>query len=176
MQTQPVAPWLALIGRSTDHAPDWLLYAGCGTSLPMCHDSCWRTSLSFNYPGVSCPLPARSCLRAVGKRYTAQDHPLTDAMTPYLVLTACAASVLLVCAQEVVPAPSSLSTRRSLRPAERLQPTEHPCAREPRRRDDMALPQAHLLGRRCGKRMNQCPSVSSDRMAGRRDAIFSGSG
>jgi len=47
---------------------------------------------------------------------------------------------------DVVHALSPSSARRSLRPAERLQPTDHPCAREMSRRDDLALPRALLLG------------------------------
>ena len=56
----------------------------------------------MNLSGTRRLLP-RSQSYAVGKRYTAQYGPLTHAMTPYLVLTMCAAFDLLVCAQEVVP-------------------------------------------------------------------------
>ena len=96
--------------------------------------------------GAYCLLLAGSSSHAVGKRCTAQQRPLTDAMTLYLVLTACAASGLLVCVQEVVPTPIPPSARRSSCPSERLHHDDHPDAREPRRSDELALPQASLLG------------------------------
>ena len=49
-------------------------------------------------------------------------------------------------------------------------------AREPRRSHDPALPQAPPTWLTRHQRMNRCSCVSSDRMAGRRDAYFSGSG
>jgi hypothetical protein len=79
-------------------------------------------------------------------------------MTPYLLLTACAASGLLVFAQKVVPAPNPLSARRSMCLADRPHPAGHPGTRETRRRDDLALPQAHALGSRCRARMIRGPT------------------
>ena len=70
-------------------------------------------------------------------------------MTPYLVLTACAAFGLLVRAQEVAPASISSSARRSCRLADRLQPTGHPSARRTHGRNDLAMPQSHAVGCRC---------------------------
>ena len=63
-----------------------------------------------------------------------------------------------------------------MRLADRPEPTGQLDARETRRRDDLALPQALLLGWQRRKRMNRCSRVSSHRMAGRRDVHFSGSG
>ena len=74
-------------------------------------------------------------------------------MTPYLLLTACAASGLLVFAQKVVSAPNPLSARRCMCLADRPHPAGHAGTRETRRRDDLALPQAHALGSRCRARM-----------------------
>jgi hypothetical protein len=96
--------------------------------------------------GAYCLLLAGSSSHAVGKRCTAQQRPLTDAMTLYLVLTACAASGLLVCAQEVDATPNPSSARRSMRLADRPQPVGQPDARETRRRDDLALLQVHTVG------------------------------
>ena len=70
--------------------------------------------------GVSEPLLFRSNSGAVAKRYAAKTRPEAGVMVPYLVLTACAASGLLVCAQEVVPALNCSSAQQSLRPDERL--------------------------------------------------------
>ena len=83
---------------------------------------------------------------------------------------------LLACAQEVDPAPNPSSAQRSLRLPDRLGPADHCPAREPRGDDDLAMPQAHALGRRCRERMIWRASVSSSRKAGRRDASFSASG
>jgi hypothetical protein len=74
-----------------------------------------------------------------------ENCPLTRAMT-YLMLTACAARGLLMCAQEVAPTPNASSARRSMRLADRPQPAGQLDARETRRRDDLALPQVHMVG------------------------------
>ena len=95
-------------------------------------------------------LPARQWLHRPwpgAKRYAAQQHPLTDTMmTTYLVLTVCAASILLVCAQEVVPAPNPLSARRPLRPTDRLRCADHSYARETRACDYISSPEVHASG------------------------------
>ena len=62
------------------------------------------------------------------------------------MLAPCAARGLLVRAQEVVLARNESSARRSMRLADRPQPAGQLDARETRRRDDLALPQAHSLG------------------------------
>ena len=63
---------------------------------------------------------------------------------PYQVLPACADCGLLVRAQEVALARNLRSAQRSVRLADRLQPAGQRDARETRRRDDLASPQAHL--------------------------------
>ena len=70
--------------------------------------------------GVSEPLLSRSSTSAAGKQCAAQTRPEVDFMVPYLVLTACAAFGLLMCAQEVAPAPNPWSPQRYLRLADRL--------------------------------------------------------
>jgi hypothetical protein len=40
LQVVTSTPWLALIARSTDRVPNWLVCAGSGTSSPMCLESC----------------------------------------------------------------------------------------------------------------------------------------
>ena len=75
-----------------------------------------------------------------------QTRLVTAAKRPYLIMTTARSLRLLVCAQEVAPAPSSQSACRSLRPAARLYSAGHPNAQEPCRLDDLALPQAHLIG------------------------------
>ena len=79
-------------------------------------------------------------------RCAAQNHIPTDGMTPYLVLTACAAHGLLVRAQEVVPAPNPLSAQSSLRSADRLGPDGLSGAREQRGCDDLAIPHSLAVG------------------------------
>ena len=74
------------------------------------------------------------------------ELPTDRAMIPYLMLTACAARGLLMCAQEVAPTPNASSARRSMRLADRPQPAGQLDARETRRRDDLALPQVHMVG------------------------------
>ena len=74
-----------------------------------------------------------------------ENCPLTRAMT-YLMLTACAARGLLMCAQEVAPAPNAWSAQRYLRLADRLGPAGHAGARGTRRRNDLAVPQSHAVG------------------------------
>ena len=96
--------------------------------------------------GVSEPLLSRSSTSAVGKQCAAQTRPEVDVMVPYLVLTACAAFGLLMCAQEVAPAPNPWSSQRYLRLADRLGPAGHPGARRTRRRNDLAVPQSHAVG------------------------------
>ena len=54
----------------------------------------------MNLGGTRQLLP-RSKSDGVGKRYAAQNRPLNHDMTAYLVLTACVAYGLLVCAKEV---------------------------------------------------------------------------
>ena len=90
-------------------------------------------------------------------------------------MTAVRSPRLLVCAQEVDPAPNPSSAQRSLRLPDRLGPAGHCRAREPRGDDDLAMPQAHAFGRRCRERMIWCASVSSSRKTGRRDASLGGS-
>ena len=126
--------------------------------------------------GALSPLPSRSCSYAASKRCAARTRLVIDVMRPYLVLTTVRCRGLLVCAQKVDAAPILSSVRRSLRSAERVHPTGHLDAREPRRSHDPALPQAPPTWLTRRQRMNQCSCVSSDQMAGRRDAYFSGSG
>ena len=96
--------------------------------------------------GVSEPLLSRSSSGAVGKRCAAQTRPEAVVMVPYLVLTACADFGLLMCAQEVAPAPNAWSAQRYLRLADRLGPAGHAGARGTRRRNDLAVPQSHAVG------------------------------
>ena len=96
--------------------------------------------------GISDLLLYRSSTYAISKRCAAQTSPNTDVTVPCLVITAVAACGMLVRAQEVAPSPKPSSAQRTLRLADRLRCTDHPGAREPRRRDDLASPQAHLLG------------------------------
>ena len=65
---------------------------------------------------------------------------------------------------------------RSSYPIDRLSYAGHHLARELCRRNDLAMPEAHIVGWRRHERINWCSRVSSNRMAGRRDACFSGSG
>ena len=95
---------------------------------------------------VSEPLLFRSSSGAVGKWYAAQTRPEAGVMVPYLVLTACAAFGLLMCAQEVAPTPNPSSARRSLCLADRRQPAGQSDAREARRGNVLALPQSLALG------------------------------
>ena len=67
-------------------------------------------------------------------------------MMPYQVMTACTARGLLVCAQEVVPAPNPLSARRPLRPTDRLRYADHSYARETRACDYISSPEVHASG------------------------------
>ena len=69
-----------------------------------------------------------------------------------------ARSGLLVCVQEMATTSNPLSARRSMCLADRPQPAGHPGAREMRRRDDLAFPQAHALGSRCRARMIRGPT------------------
>ena len=96
--------------------------------------------------GARSSLLAQSRSYAVGMRCAAQNHTPTDVIALYLVLTVCAAHGLLVRAQEVVPVPSPLSAQRSLCPGDRFGRAGHRDAREPRKCDDLALPQAHAVG------------------------------
>ena len=96
--------------------------------------------------GVLQPLLPRSSTSAIGKQCAAQTRPEVDVMVPYLVLTACAAFGLLMCAQEVAPPPNPWSAQRSLHLADRLGPVGHPGARRTRRRNDLAVPQSHAVG------------------------------
>ena len=96
--------------------------------------------------GAYCPLLAGSPPHAVSKRCAAQKRPALHAMTPYLVLTACAARGLLVGAQEVALTRNLWSAQRSMRSADRPQPASQRNARETRRRDDLALAQVHQVG------------------------------
>ena len=108
--------------------------------------------------GALSPLRSRSRSHAIGKRCAAWIRPPTHGMILYQVLTACAAHGLLVRAQEVAPTPSPWSARRSMCLADRPHPAGHPGTRETRRRDDLALPQAHALGSRCRARMIPGPT------------------
>ena len=92
------------------------------------------------------PLLSRSSIGAVGKWYAAHTRPEAGVMVPYLVLTACAAFGLLMCAQEAAPAPNHWSAQRSLRLADRFGPDGHPDARGTRRRNDLAVPKSHAVG------------------------------
>ena len=80
----------------TDHAPDWLLCAGCGTSSPMCRESCSRSLLSFMIVRLSKPLPSRSSSHATSKWCAAQTCLMTEVMKPSLVTTALRSLRLLV--------------------------------------------------------------------------------
>ena len=91
------------------------------------------------------PLLLGSCSRAFGNRCAAQIRPPTPAIMPYLMLALCAACGLLVSAQEVAAAPIPLSARRSMHLADRPGPASQLDALETRRRDDLAMPQAHAL-------------------------------
>ena len=90
-------------------------------------------------------------------------------MTPWLVLTACAASGLRVCAQEVVPPSILSSARRSTRPTDQPQPAGQPNARETRSRNHLALPQAHAPGLRC------CACMIRDLTSGGRPILLASS-
>ena len=79
-------------------------------------------------------------------------------MSPYLMLTACAACGLLLCAQDVAAAPMPSSVRRSLRLADHLGPAGQPSAQEPHGCDDLASPEVHAVGCRCRTRMIMRPS------------------
>ena len=92
------------------------------------------------------PLLLDSCSCAVGSRCAAQIRPLAHAMMPYLMLAPCAACLLLVCAQEVAAAPIPSMARRSIHLTDRPRPASQLGASETRRRDDLAMPQAHALG------------------------------
>ena len=96
--------------------------------------------------GAYCPLFAGSSSHAISKWCAAQKRPALHAMTPYLVLTACAACGLLVRAQEVALARNLWSARPSMRSADRPQPASQRNARETHRHDELALAKAHTVG------------------------------
>jgi hypothetical protein len=74
-------------------------------------------------------------------------------------MTAVRSLRLLTCPQEVAPASKPSSARRSLRPADRLQPAGQCNTQEARKRDGLALPQSHARGWRCRERMIQAPTL-----------------
>ena len=119
------------------------------------------------------PLHSGSSSHLIYKQCAAQTCRSTGPLMPCLVLTAYTACGLLVRVQLVVSAPTLSSAWQSLRLSDHPQRTGERYAREPCLRDDLALPQAYSLRRRCRQCMIWCSYDNSDRMPGRPYACFS---
>ena len=168
MQAQPLALWLALIARTTDHVTEWLLCAGCGTTSRRHATSCRRMTLSFKYPGATPTQQRGSMSRDTGKPYAAQTRPLIDPVTPCITqLTVRSAFVLSVSADHD-SRPDASSRPASLRPGEWLWSGGRLGAQEPLGFDVPAHGKACPRGHRRRRRLFGGSEASGYSMAGRR--------